>query len=149
MNKLKRFQDWNSRLEGYIVENKNKGIEWGKFDCCLFVCNCIQAMTGVDTAYFFRGKYSDKEKAHELLKEFSGGEILSTVEKIAKEFSIEKLPSPLFAQRGDIVYCNIETCLGGVHGTLGIISNNGMIAIPGKDKIEFLGIEKAEIAWKI
>jgi hypothetical protein len=149
MKRLQRIDGWERLLGLFIADHVESELVWGKNDCCLFACNSILTITGTDTATDFRNKYSTKDKAYKLLKEFAGNGLLETVEKLTKEFSMQEWPSPMFAQRGDLVYSEVETCLGGIRGTLGIVGMNGSIAIPGKDRLEFLPISKGARAWRV
>jgi len=149
MMRLERISGWESKLGDFISSRVDSPLAWGKNDCCLFACDSIEVITGTDPAEWFRGKYSTKEEAYKLLKEFAGGGLIEVVGRLTKEHSMLQLSSPFYAQRGDLVYSEVDVCLGGVMGTLGVVGMNGMIAIPGKDKLEFLPIEKGHIAWKV
>ena len=146
---MKRVESWEKILAKFIEDRVESELVWGVQDCCLFACDSILSITGEDVAGFFRGKYSTKEKAYELLFEFAGGGLLETVEKITDQFKMIRHPSIFYAQRGDVIYSEIETCLGGIRGTLGIMGMNGSIVIPGKDRLEFIPLEKGLIAWKV
>jgi hypothetical protein len=146
---MRRVDGWEIKLHEYITRNREASVQWGEMDCCMFACDCIKEITGIDTAEWFRGKYKSKQKAYSLLKEFGGGDLLATVEILTKQFELKEWARPSFAQRGDLVYSEIETCLGGVRGTLGIVGFNGSICIPGKSKLEMIPIERAKTAWKI
>lgn len=145
-----RFEDWPTILNDFFIERLAQPFEWGVNDCCLYACDAIYKMTGQDTAYFFRDKYKTKSEAYKLLKEFSGGGLILAVEKLTAEFNMPEYDNPLFAQRGDLVYCELESVIGGVRGMLGIISPNGTsAAIPGKTGLQYITINKVLRAWKV
>src|SRR5579875_1052465 len=108
---LKRTQHWVTReLDAYLRDTASKPFAWGSNDCCLFAANAIEAMTGVDIADDFRGKYTDEASAFALIKLVTGG---STVADAAaycankhglKEWlNKDGKPTPLRALRGDLV----------------------------------------------
>lgn len=110
-SKLKRCHTWMTReLHHYLTDAANQPFVWGTHDCCLFAANAIQAMTGVDIADDFRGKYTDQASAFTLIHSVTGG---STVEDAAtycanKHGLLEwtranGTPLPLMAKRGDLV----------------------------------------------
>jgi hypothetical protein len=66
---MTRFDDWPERLEKFLAQSKDKAsLEWGSFDCCLFSCDAVLAITGVDLAADFRGEYSSEMGAAKLLR---------------------------------------------------------------------------------
>jgi hypothetical protein len=89
---------------------------WGANDCALFAADAIEAMTGVDIAADFRGKYHDEASALALIHSITGG---STVADAAAYCAAQhglvewtqpdpgtpgsRLPAPLLARRGDLV----------------------------------------------
>lgn len=97
-----RLPDWQSRLSLVIKDHQKDSFEWGRNDCCLFICNAIEAMTGIDPATpFFRGNYHSKEEGYALIAEFCGGGIEKMVEKMAETHGYVEV-HPNFAQRGDV-----------------------------------------------
>lgn len=149
MKRLQRKDNWETILSEFIADRVESKLQWGKSDCASIACDMILSITGEDTAYWFRNKYSSPTMAYTLLKDFADGGLIEAIEKLTKEFNMKEWPSPAFAQRGDIVYSEIETCMGGVRGTLGFIGMNGSIVIPGKERLEFIPIEKGLRAWKV
>src|SRR5258708_4686376 len=65
--RMKRLEDWVVRLEAFIKERTAQPFKWGSQDCCLFAADAIEAITGVDLAADFRGKYSGAETAKAVL----------------------------------------------------------------------------------
>ncbi|MGA2650427.1 MAG: hypothetical protein ABSF28_07880 [Terracidiphilus sp.] len=106
--KLVREIHWATRsLHLFLRANARTPFKWGTFDCALFAADGIKAMTGVDIAADFRGKYSTEEEAFALIKHITGG---TTVEDAAAycaaKHGLKEWKSPLFAQRGDL--CVLE-----------------------------------------
>lgn len=117
---MTRHHDWVERLDRFIRESHTKPFKWGSFDCCLFSCDAVRAMTDVDLAADFRGKYRSKTGAAKLMKKFKGVEGIAW--KVAAEHSLIEVPA-LTAQRGDVVL--LDTDLG---PALGVVSLDGRFA---------------------
>ena len=47
---MTRKPDWQALLDAFLAEHQFDSFQYGRWDCCLFVCDAIQAMTGVDPA---------------------------------------------------------------------------------------------------
>ncbi len=90
-----RFSDWTTRLQAYISQPHK--FEFGKWDCCLFACDCIQVMTGLDPAAELRGKYTDLKSAIALVNS-----VEEIADRLTKQFVMPPIPVP-FARRGDLV----------------------------------------------
>lgn len=43
---VKRFPDWELRLQRTLKEWSERGFAWGESDCVHFVCACLEALTG-------------------------------------------------------------------------------------------------------
>ena len=69
--RLRRLEDWPERLAEAIEAANERPFSWGRHDCCLFACDAVMAMTGVDPAKPFRGKYKTKRGAFGVLKRFA------------------------------------------------------------------------------
>lgn len=109
---------------------------YGRSDCCLFVCNAIQAMTGVDVAAEFRGKYSTLAEARRF------GTVREIAERITAQFSMPEVPV-LRAQRGDVVLIKRRSY------SLGLVDLSGRIAALTKDGLTRIPIESASKAWRV
>jgi hypothetical protein len=120
---MNRMLDWETKLADFIHANLRTPFAWGKFDCCLFACDAVQAVTGTDLARDFRGKYDSLASAYAMAKEYSGGAIAELAEKKAAEYELAEVPLA-FASRGDVVL--VSTVLG---DALGIIGMDGIDAL--------------------
>lgn len=89
---------------------------WGSNDCALFAADGILAMTGVDLAADFRGKYSDEAGAFALIASVTGGKTVADAAAwCAAKHGLEELAHPLKAQRGDLViFPNGATLISGL-----------------------------------
>jgi hypothetical protein len=151
---LKRQIDWAaSAYHDFLLSRAQAPFEWGENDCALFAADGIKAMTGVDIAEEFRGKYADKAGAMDLIETVCKGTTVADwaaycAEKHGLEEWADKSgkPSPLFAQRGDLVVfsgATGETVAGLVH-----LSGAHIVAIGEKGLYRF-PISKVLRAWHV
>jgi hypothetical protein len=142
---MKRLEDWPEKLFSFLAERANTPFEWGKQDCCLFVCDATLMMTGIDLAADFRGSYSDALSAARAVKEYAGAGVEALAEKMAAAHGIQEIP-PAYAQRGDVVL--FDTTEYGE--TLGIVGMMGFeIVSTGICGLRYLPIAEALRAWRI
>lgn len=114
----------------------------GGTDCCLFACDAVRAMTGLDPASPFRGRYQTKRGAVAALRRFAGGGIPETAEKIARELGAPEVP-PMTAQRGDVVLTDQGPWLA-----LGVCVG-ATVAVAGVQGIERQPLSRAVRAWRV
>lgn len=107
---MKRFPDWVFRLEVFLRAQQRRRFRYGEFDCCLFVCGAIQAMTGTDIAAGFRGRYETRAAGRRLLAAAGG------VEALARGAGMREV-APAMASRGDVAHVR--------WGALGLVALNG------------------------
>lgn len=91
----RRLHDWQLRLEACIAERWARPFEWGVHDCTLFAADCVLAVTGVDHAADFRGKYTTEIGARKLLLRAGGLEAIA-IGSLGAEIH------PALAQAGDV-----------------------------------------------
>lgn len=58
--------------EEFVAGEIPKPWAWGEVDCTLFPADWVRAVTGVDPAASFRGKYDSELSAHRMLKSAGG-----------------------------------------------------------------------------
>lgn len=131
-----RAYDWQSKLAQVIKDYRNQAFQWGKKDCCLFVCDSIKALVGRDPAETFRGRYDTMEKAAELVREFCGGGVEELAEKMAERFGFVDIKVS-FAQRGDVglfVDKKMGPTLGVCIGShfMFLLEEGGLVSIPNR-----------------
>lgn len=66
--KIRRLPDWRSRLIDYLADAARSPFEEGQYDCALFFAGGVQAMTGVDHAEAYRGRYSTTKGGLRILR---------------------------------------------------------------------------------
>lgn len=137
----RRFDLWPRLLSEYLDSVRTKPFTWGEHDCCLFTCNCIQIITGLDpAAEVFRGKYSDLPGAMSLLNEHGGVEAIA-VERCAA-FGFAEI-QVAFATRGDVLL--VDTDNG---PTLGICWGSKALFV-GPDGLESAMKTRCRRAWRV
>jgi len=65
---MNRYLDWRARLSASIEARRRSLHVYGGNDCGLFVADCIAAMTGIDIAADFRGRYDSLASAVTMLQ---------------------------------------------------------------------------------
>ena len=133
-----KHPDWHIRLDTFIRENMLTPFEWGKFDCCLFVADAVEAMTGTDFAAPFRGRYTTATGSARALKKYGSGDVKSTLTSLFGE------PLPrLLAGRGDIVLVNSD------YGHALGICWGGQIWVTGPAGLHALAPAEALCTWRV
>lgn len=125
---LIRAADWEPRLHAVLDAYAAKPFEWGVSDCCLFIADAVQAMTGVDPAKPYRGRYSSETGARLALRRYGAGTLLATFDG-----AFGASVAPAFAHRGDIVLIN-ELTAGVCMGPFGyFVGEAGLVQHPRAD----------------
>lgn len=133
---MERLPDWPTRLAAFIEARRERAFSWGESDCCLFVCDCVEAMTGTDPGARWRGLYVSEKGARRLLRDNGGVSGLATL------LLGPAIPAPL-AGRGDVVLIDTP---GGEALALNV---GTVIAAQGLTGIEFHPPSAAKAAWKL
>jgi len=128
---MTRKKNWIQLLHAEIERSRKLPFAWGSFDCALFACNCVLAITGVDPAVEFRGKYSDEEGVAKLFQS-QGGSLESLAAAVAAKIGMPETRLG-FAGRGDLVLVN-NSLDGSFSRALGIVGMNGPIALCASEK---------------
>lgn len=63
-----RLADWRPRLVAYVEAVRARPFGYGSHDCALFAAGAVQAMTGVDLAADFRGRYTSLKEGLKLAR---------------------------------------------------------------------------------
>jgi hypothetical protein len=151
---LKRTQHWATReLHDFLLARASQPFAWGTNDCCMFAADAVCSFTGVDLGADFRGKYSDAASARAAIKAIAGGRTVEdAVAWSAKNHSLDELPGPLYAQRGDLVLVE-DDAIGDVDlGPLvaGVVHLSGRhVAVVGERGLKRLPISNIRRGWRI
>jgi hypothetical protein len=103
--KLVRVQHWATRAyHEFLLARAKMPFAWGANDCASFAADGILAMTGVDIAADFRGRYTDEASALAAIKTITGGTTIADAAAwCATKHALAEWPYPLLAKRGDLV----------------------------------------------
>jgi hypothetical protein len=154
---IKRSSTWlTHELTDYLRQTQNEPFVWGSLDCCLFASGAVQAMTSVDIADDFTGKYTDKASAFALIHTVTGGTtVTDAIAYCAKKYGLNEWlkadgsPCPLKAQRGDLVAVTPENSEDGTV-IAGVVDLSGcFVACMGDQSIIRLPLSAIQRAWHI
>jgi hypothetical protein len=135
---MNRVENWSEVLADFIA-NGDRPFCWGEWDCGLFAANCVLAMTGIDIAAEFRGRYKTARGAYRVMR----GDIESVmVNRVAPKHNLAEI-APAMAKRGDL--CVLDTPLG---YALGVCVGTKVVCT-GPDGLAYLPISSALRAWSI
>jgi len=80
-NNRNRLNDWQIRFVNTVKSWTAKDFAWGQTDCFQFVGACVEAITGVNHTYAWKGKYRSEAQALKLLASNLGSvSVLSLLE---------------------------------------------------------------------
>jgi hypothetical protein len=132
-------------LQSYLDLHRDEKFKYGTRDCCLFTAGCIEAMTGIDIAAWFRGRYGTRKQSFALVKERTGkASIQAVIEYVAKEHGFQPIPVAM-AQRGDMVLIG-----KGARAVVGVVSLSGLDAMClTRNQIVRVALDKATFAWRV
>lgn len=99
---MNRLPDWRKRLFDLTAQKQNLPFSYGKNDCTLFGADVVTALTGVDLAEKYRGKYRSLTGGIKLLKRDG---YKSHTDFLEKHF--DEVPTA-FAQVGDLGIADTE-----------------------------------------
>lgn len=117
-----RLPDWKTRLGDYVTEAFQLPFEPGHTDCAMFVAGAVHAMTGVDFAAGFRGRYSTLEGGIKALRTVGWHSHIAVIAAHFEEVH------PAFAGAGDIAMLDDPTHPTGMEA-LGIVQGEHVYAI--------------------
>lgn len=139
---MKRFHDWPEKLNAFLASQARAPFKWGKRDCALTAFSALATMTGTDLGKPFRGKYTCKDEADQVIAAFSGGTLEPAVDKLFSAAGAKPVPV-LRAQRGDAVLADTE--LG---PSLGVVGQDGVYFAAPRGFL-VLPLRMCRRAWRI
>ena len=143
---LKRAEYWDTRAyHQFLLSRAQTPFVWGKTDCALFCADGIEAITGVDIAGDFRGKYDDEASALALIKTITvtGSTIADAAAWCAAKHDLVESAHPLLARRGDLVVLEDSGRM-----ISGLVHLNGRhIVAQGEKGPMRLSISKVQRSW--
>ena len=143
---LKRKEYWDTRAyHDFLLSRAKTPFAWGEHDCALFAADGIEAITGVDIAADFRGKYHDEASAMALIRELTGGvTVADAAAYCAEKSALKEWAKPLFAQRGDLVVAKQQSGL-----IAGLVHLNGHVVAAGENGLMVVPITTVVRSWHI
>jgi len=146
---MRRYEDWPDRLVCFLAARDRTPLKWGTSDCSLFACDAVKAMNGSDPGHWFREKYKTKTRAFKLLRQFAGGGLIETTERVMKEMDYPEI-QPEKANSGDVVLINVENVHPDAFGLTAAIMACPEVAIAqGKDNLVYVENPAIKKAWAI
>lgn len=99
-----RTEGWEKRLAALLEAARARPFVWGEWDCCLAAAAAVEALTGVDPASAWRGRYTSEDAARALIANEADGSLhrLVTLGLERAGIRFEAMPHAHFAQRGDL-----------------------------------------------
>ncbi|MDE4059777.1 DUF6950 family protein [Phaeobacter gallaeciensis] len=132
-----RLPDWRPRLASYLGKVARVGFRPGRHDCALFAAGAVEAMTGLDLAEGWRGKYLTLGSGRAMLRAQGFSDHLELVAFLFRQVS------PAQAQVGDLAV--VASDAPGDPGALGVVQGAGVYVLSpaGLSVVSRLHIEKA------
>jgi hypothetical protein len=134
---IQRKLNWDTQhFHQFLLDHADKPFAWGSHDCALFAASAVEAITGVDVADDFRGKYTTQLGALRTISKVTGGStIVDAVIHCAAKHGLTEHAHPLMAKRGDLVIIdNAGTLIAGVVHLNGrhvvSVSETGLVRLP-------------------
>ncbi|MEW7867465.1 DUF6950 family protein [Aeromonas diversa] len=124
---MQRHPDWQARLLSHIEAAMGRPFVWGQSDCCLFTADACAAVSGVDPAADYRGRYTTEIGARRVLLK-QHGSIAAVLDD-----HFDRIPVTM-AQRGDAALFDGEAGdTAGIiwAGTLWAMTPQGARPLPG------------------
>ncbi len=136
--RLARPSGWPEALAELLTARHRAAFAWGTVDCCMFVADAVEAITGEDIAADLRGEYSDEAGADALLDSLGGVVALADARLSGRH------EEPMLARRGDVVCVTLEG-----RETLGVVMGNGQWAAPGPRGLVLRPMAEVTLAWRV
>lgn len=125
MGQVMRRKGWEGALSRLIEDARERPFAWGSHDCATWAADCVMAVTGRDLGQDWRGRYRTARGAARMLRRAG----FSAIADAASVRLGQPLPSPLLAQRGDVVTdgAAMGVCIG---ATAAFLSPDGLAFRP-------------------
>lgn len=139
---LTRREDWPERLHAAIAAARRTPFAWGRFDCVLWACDAVLAMTDVDLAEGWRGSYDDVASAARVVRRLGGCGLAELAAKVAVERGAREVP-PRLAGRGDVA--TVDTPWG---PALAVVVDHRLAGV-SIEGLQLLPLRDAGRAWRV
>ena len=135
---MQRHDDWLQRLNDFLAVARGRAYAPGQHDCALFAAGAVAAMTGVDLAAEWRGRYRTLRSGQRALR---AAGYTDHVEFVAAHF--EAIPVAL-AGVGDLAV--IRTDDG---AALGVVTGPLVAVLRPDQGLGFVSLLAAERAFRV
>lgn len=142
---ISRVKHWATQsYHHFLLDRARTPFAWGSHDCALFAADAVKAISGVDIADDFRGKYSTEDEAYALIQSVTGGtSVGDAAAHCAAKHGLAEHKHPLMAKRGDLVVLENDGRL-----IAGVIHLNGRhITVAGEQGLKRFSISLVKRAW--
>lgn len=129
----------SEQLRLFVQAGMRTQFVWGQRDCCLWVCDWIAQVRGVDPAASLRGTYSSKEECDALLAAHGGLGPLADDLAASAGLAVTADPSP-----GDVAM--VETKIG---PALMLVTALGVFAWKSREGVLFDVQSTATKVWAV
>lgn len=92
---MRRLPGWQPRLRAYLANVQREPFQYGRLDCGLFAAGAVAAMTGMDPARKWRGRYSTFKGALRALRKDGFDDQVAVARALFQEIPV------LTAREGD------------------------------------------------
>lgn len=125
-------------LASFLFDNRSRPFVWGNWDCCLFAADAVLALTGVDHAATFRGRYRTERGARLALRKQGLNSVNDVLVFLLGE------PQPIARlQRGDVVLLDLDS--GETAGVLWA----GQAFAAGENGLQAFPLSQCRHGWRI
>ena len=141
MTTLTRHRDWPLHLEAFMAQRRATPFAWGTNDCCTFVVDAVQAITGVDVATPALRAHRTEAQAIATLTAGGGVRAIATA-----AFGV-----PINANRatvGDVLLVRVVDTAGQPQNALGLC-NGDVAMLPSAQGLVAVGRADALCCWRI
>jgi hypothetical protein len=142
--RLDRLPDWRARLGHHGRASARCPFAWGAHDCALFAAGAVQAITGLDIAAEWRGRYTTARGAMRVLRRDGGDGLVGLAQARFDEIPVAT------AQVGDLAVLPSESDdrRAGFDHVLGVVIGEH-IWVLRPDGLGAVGLLQAERAFAV
>jgi hypothetical protein len=135
---MTRLPNWRLHFDAILCARVYSSFEWGRFDCCLFAADCVQAITGVDLAKDYRGYVGAKQALRVL--DHGGGVGLIATRALGFPQAVAD------ARVGDVVLVPADKRH---REALAVVIAPGMSALPAARGLQQAPLSMARYRWAV
>lgn len=134
--------DWAERLAGFFAAQAGGTFAYGVKDCCLFVADGVQAMTGADLMADYRGRYNSEEEIKQIVAEENASCLTALIRRRLKDAGL-RVKEAGFAMRGDIALLD--------EGAMGLVSMDGrhVVVLHLEQATHHVPLSRIKLLWGV